>query len=147
MKPRSSCRFCPWRRGNAYDDRNILVTGGGNGPYYLIRARPSAGVSTHFLLAVLNHPLSEALVRTNTSVFRGGYYSHGKQFIDGLPVPLPDCETRAAIDALVDRLLESQAALGAARTPRERTRLQRLRDDLRGQVAGPDWPTVRAYEQ
>ena len=28
-----------------------------------------------FLLAVLHHPLSEAIVRTHTSSFRGGYYS------------------------------------------------------------------------
>ena len=118
----------------AYDARNILVTGGGNGPYYLIGARPGAGVSNHFLLAVLNHPLSEALVRTNTSVFRGGYYSHGKQFIEGLPVPLPDPEARAAIDVLVDRLLGLQAALRAARTPRERMRLDRLWDDLKRQL-------------
>ena len=118
----------------AYDDQNIMVTGGGNGPYYLVHARPGAEISNHFLLALLNHPLSEALVRTNTSVFRGGYYSHGKQFIEGLPVPLPDQDTKGDVEALVDRLIESQAAIGAARTPRERRRVQRLRDDLRRQV-------------
>lgn len=73
----------------AYDDSNIMVTGGGNGPYYMIRPCAGSAVTNLYLLAVLNHPLSEAFVRTNTSTFRGGYYSHGKQFIENLPIPVP----------------------------------------------------------
>ena len=118
----------------AYDDRDTFVTGGGNGPYYLIRSRPDAGVSNHYLLAVLNHPLSEAFVRTNTSVFRGGYYSHGKQFIETLPIPVPGEETKAEIEALVVRLIGMRNELNLARTPQERTRLCRLIDDLRQQI-------------
>ena len=118
----------------AYDDRDIFVTGGGNGPYYLIRLRPGAGVSNHYLLAVLNHRLSEAFVRTNTSVFRGGYYSHGKQFIETLPIPVPDGETKAEIEALVVRLIRMLDALALARTPQQRTRLKRSINDLRQQI-------------
>ena len=118
----------------AYDDRDIVVTGGGNGPYYLIRPRRGAGVSSHYLLAVLNHRLSEAFVRTNTSVFRGGYYSHGKQFIETLPIPVPGGETKAEIEALAVRLILVQDALASARTPQQRTRLNRSIDDLRQQI-------------
>ena len=110
------------------------MTGGGNGPYYLIRPRPGAGISNHYLLAVLNHQLSEAFVRTNTSVFRGGYYSHGKQFIETLPIPIPGEETRAEIEGLVARLIDMGDALAHARTLQQRTRLNRLIDDLRCQV-------------
>jgi len=39
------------------------------------------------LLAILNHPFAEAVVRSHTSVFGGGYYSHGKQFIEDIPIP------------------------------------------------------------
>ena len=53
------------------DGDDLVVTGGGNGPYYLIR--PRASHSIEFLLAVLAHPLSEAIVRSKPSVFRGGY--------------------------------------------------------------------------
>jgi len=64
-----------------------VISGGGNGPYYAIRPRPGAPYSIFFILAVLCHPLSEAIIRTETSVFGGGYYSHGKQFLEELPVP------------------------------------------------------------
>ncbi len=118
----------------AYDDRNVVVTGGGNGPYYLIRPRPGAGVSSHYLLAVLNHRLSEAFVRTNTSVFRGGYYSHGKQFIETLPIPVPGGEAQAEIEALVVRLIRMRDALALARTPLQRTQRNRSIDDLTQQI-------------
>ena len=119
---------------HAYDDQNTLVTGGGNGPYYLIRPRPDAPVSNHYLLAILNHPLSEAFVRTNTSPFRGGYYSHGKQFIETLPVPVPDDATRSSIEALVRKLISKLDDLAAAHIPRESTRLVRETTDLKSQI-------------
>ena len=118
----------------AYDNRDIVVTGGGNGPYYLIRPRRGAGVSNHYLLAVLNHRLSEAFVRTKTSVFRGGYYSHGKQFIKTLPIPVSGGETNAEIEALAVRIIGVRDALAFARTPQQRTRLNRSIDDLRQQI-------------
>ena len=78
-------------------------------------------MSNHYLLAVLNHPVSEAFVRTETSVFQGGYYSHGKQFIKTLPIP---CRlilaTRAEIEELVVTLIARHDALASARTsPRQ----------------------------
>ena len=115
----------------AYDDSNVVVTGGGNGPYYLLRPRDDSGLTNFYLLAILNHPLSEAFVRTNTSPFRGGYYSHGKQFIEHLPVPIPREPERAAIEALVRDLLTAHDNLAAARTPHlqdvQRTRITELR--------------------
>lgn len=118
----------------AFDDRDILVTGGGNGPYYLIRCKPNTDISNHYLLAVLNHQLSEAFVRTSTSVFRGGYYSHGKQFIETLPIPIPNNDSKAQIEALVGHLIDKQDALGLARTPQQRTQLIRSIDDLKLQI-------------
>lgn len=118
----------------AYDDSNIMVTGGGNGPYYMIRPRAGVTVTNHYLLAVLNHPLSEALVRTNTSPFRGGYYSHGKQFIENLPIPVPNDQERAAIEALVVQMIDSLDAFTTARTPHQGTIHMRLAVDLRAQI-------------
>ena len=108
-----------------------MVTGGGNGPYYMIRPRPSVAISNHYLLAVLNHPLSEAFVRTNTSPFRGGYYSHGKQFIENLPIPIPSDPERTSIEALVVQMIDAMAAVAAARTPQQKTIRKRQADDLR----------------
>ena len=80
-----------------YESENIVITGGGNGPYYAIRPYPETPYSIYYILAVLCHPLSEAIIRTKTSVFRGGYYSHGKQFLEELPIPAIDFETPAGV--------------------------------------------------
>lgn len=122
----------------SYDDADVMITGGGNGPYYMIRAREGAGVSNWYLLALLNHPLSEAFVRTNTSTFRGGYYSHGKQFIEDLPIPMPSDAIRNAIEQLASTLVHVLEEHAAARTPHERTLKEReataLRDEIEKQV-------------
>lgn len=138
----------------AYDEDNVMVTGGGNGPYYLIRQRDGAGVTDHFLLAVLNHPVSEAFIRTNTSVFRGGYYSHGKQFVKDLPIPIPSDGDRAMIDTLVAQLITAQGDVESARTPHDKTLYERQAVDLRLQIEAqvtrlfglttPDMEIVRA---
>lgn len=118
----------------AYDEANAIFTGGGNGPYYMVRAREDADVSTLYLLAVLNHPLSEAFVRTNTSSFRGGYYSHGKQFIENLPVPVPAEAQRTAIEKKTKELIRAVDEVTAARIPREGKRKEREVVELRKEV-------------
>ena len=119
----------------AYDESNTIITGGGNGPYYMIRAKDDAPISTLYLLAILNHPLCEAMIRTNTSVFRGGFYSHGKQFIKDLPIPVPDDDAeKAVIEQQAGRVVSALEALNAARTPHERTRRERAAKDSRAQL-------------
>jgi hypothetical protein len=117
----------------SYDESNTIITGGGNGPYYMIRARDGAPVSTQFLLAVLNHPLCEAMIRMSTSVFRGGYYSHGKQFIQNLPIPIPNEEhDLQTVEAQVQKVVAACDALKSARTPREQTvQMRAVRDSRR----------------
>jgi len=118
----------------AYDEADITVTGGGNGPYYMIRPNPGAAFSIEYLLAVLHHPLCEAMIRTNTSTFRGGYYSHGKQFIEHLPIPEVEDAERATIENMVRELIaESDSAL-AARTPHERNLHDRAAAALRARI-------------
>jgi type I restriction-modification system DNA methylase subunit len=120
----------------AYDERNILMTGGGNGPYYMIRPRSDAGVSNFYLLAVLHHPLSEAMIRTNTSPFRGGYYSHGKQFIEHLPIPSAPADKVADIERLVGAVIAANDAAVAARTPHQRDVHEKNANALRDQIDG-----------
>ena len=120
----------------SYDDTNIIVTGGGNGPYYMVRARPDAPLSNYYLLAVLHHPLSEAMVRGNTSVFRGGYYSHGKQFIEDLPVPVPSEPDLRVVERIVAQLIDAIDAVNASRTPQQRVVRKRHADVLRDQIEG-----------
>ena len=118
----------------SFDDSNVIVTGGGNGPYYMVRPGPESPVSNYYLLAVLHHPLSEAMVRTNTSVFRGGYYSHGKQFIEGIPVPLPPEDETAVVEETVAELISTLDALKTSRTPQQRLLRTRQANQLRRQI-------------
>ncbi len=64
----------------------VMFTGGGNGPYYGLSLKTSTPESIEYILAVLCYWLTEALVKYRTSVFGGAYYSHGKQFVEVLPV-------------------------------------------------------------
>ena len=84
--------------------------------------RPRAGVdeTNYFLLAVLHHPLSEAMVRTHTSLFRGGYYSHGKQFIEHLPIPQATAVQRTEIEQRVGELIAAIEDAQQAGTPHQR---------------------------
>jgi type I restriction-modification system DNA methylase subunit len=120
----------------AYDESNVLMTGGGNGPYYMIRPRAGADTSNFYLLAILHHPLSEALIRTNTSPFRGGYYSHGKQFIEHLPIPSSTVAQRAEIERLVGEVIAANDAANVARTPHQRDVHERNANALRDQIEG-----------
>lgn len=68
-----------------YDKSNTLFTGGGNGPYYGIRSINS-DYDNFVILAILNSNIFDRWVKSKSSVFRGGYYSFGKQFIKNFPI-------------------------------------------------------------
>jgi hypothetical protein len=67
-----------------FDEANIQFTGGGNGPYYSLLSR--TGYSPLYFMAILAHPLFEGVIKSGASEFRGAYYSHGKQFMERLPI-------------------------------------------------------------
>lgn len=117
-----------------YDDEGIMITGGGNGPYNMVRPLPDAEESNFFLLAILNHPLSEAMVRMNTSIFRGGYYSHGKQYIRNLPVPQANVAQRIEIEQLVSEAIAANDRADRARIPHQKTLHERNASALREQI-------------
>ena len=118
----------------SYDDTDLMVTGGGNGPYYAVRALPDVPVSNYYLLAVLNHPLSEAMVKSIASVFRGNYYSHGKQFIKDLPIPIPPRAELRSVDKMVVELIGTLEKARTSRTPAERKIRERHSNELRTRI-------------
>jgi len=67
-----------------HDTNNLLFTGGGNGPYYCLLNK--SNYSLLYFLGILSHPVIENMVKAGASEFRGYYYSHGKQFIEKLPI-------------------------------------------------------------
>lgn len=118
----------------AQDDDDIVVTGGGNGPYYLIRSDDEHELPNSVLLAILNHPLAEAVVRSHTSVFGGGYYSHGKQFISDILVPILSTKMRDAIADMVAEVIDARLTLANAKTPAEIDKASRRYHGLRDRL-------------
>ncbi len=128
----------------AHDDQDIIFTGGGNGPYYGLRPLPKTELSIHYLQAVLSHPVIEAMVRAIGSSFRGGYRSHGKQFIKDLPIRPIDFTNPAdraihdKIVALVRALIQATERAGAVTVPAQRQQagqqVQHLRQAVERQV-------------
>lgn len=79
----------------------VMFTGGGNGPFYGLEMRPSSNESIEYISAALCHWFTEALIRSKTSFFHQGYYSHGKQFVEKLPIRhinFEDADERAKHD-------------------------------------------------
>ena len=128
----------------AYDDQDIIFTGGGNGPYYGLRPLPETMLSIHYLQAVLSHPIIEAMVRAIGSPFRGGYRSHGKQFVKNLPIRQIDFtndDERVAHNRIVDlvkTLIQTTERAATATVPIQRQQAtlqgQRLRKAVEKQV-------------
>ena len=69
-----------------YDNTSVAFTGGGNGPFYGLEMKSTAQESIFYIQAILNHWFIERLVKSKASKFRGNYYSHGKQFVEQLPI-------------------------------------------------------------
>ncbi len=76
------------------------------------------------------------MVRTHTSPFRGGYYSHGKQFIEHLPIPSATPVEQANIEAFVTQLIAANDAAQAVRVPHQKTLHERNAAALRDQIEG-----------
>jgi hypothetical protein len=115
-----------------YDSNGLYFTGGGNGPYYGVRwASPEDQHSIHYLQALLGSRLLDSHLQRISSPFRGGYYSYGKRFIEQLPIRPIDFSNpgdRAAhgrMVSLVERMLDLHKKLGSAKSPNEKTRLDR----------------------
>jgi hypothetical protein len=125
----------------AYDDQNIIITGGGNGPYYALRLKETTPLSVFYIQAVLSHPIIESMVQAGASTFRGGYGSHGKQFIEDLPICQIDFENvkeqKKAHDdivSLVKQLMKTTEDWSKATIPIKKDPLSSQRNVLIKQI-------------
>ncbi|HEX8426453.1 Eco57I restriction-modification methylase domain-containing protein [Hymenobacter sp.] len=122
----------------AFDRTNLHFTGGGNGPFYSVASRGQ--YSMLYLMAILTHPVIEAMVRARASEFEGAYYSHGKQFISGLPIRQIDFGVAAeqarhdTIVRAVEQLIEARAQLQANTLPADRSVILRVVQTRENQV-------------
>jgi hypothetical protein len=120
------------------DDENILITGGGNGPYYAMRTKGT--YDNRYIQALLYHPVIEAMVRARSVKFDGNYYSHKKDSIKDLPIVALDLSQKADKDkhddlvALVSQIEQAVAAEQAATSPGNRTLARKRSTALRKQL-------------
>lgn len=94
------------------DDLNIQFTGGGNGPYYSLVN--NSNYSILYFMGILSHPLFENMVKAGASEFRGAYYSHGKQFIENIPIKIIDEQNIEEVNAYKN-IIKSVKALIVAK--------------------------------
>ncbi len=122
----------------ALDNNDLQFTGGGNGPYYALINR--SNYSLLYFLGILSHPLFENMVKAGASEFRGAYYSHGKQFIENIPIRQIDSDNTSekekynTVIKLVESLIKTKAQLKSVAYGSKRTVLQRKADTLFDQL-------------
>jgi type I restriction-modification system DNA methylase subunit len=125
-----------------FDDKNTVITGGGNGPYYALRPVNDGKLSIYYIQAILSHLVIDTMVASRASRFRGGYVSHGKQFIQEIPVPIPDMTSPTQKD-LYDEIVRIMKTLNKAadgfrdaRSPEKKRVMGKLCDQLRTKKDG-----------
>ncbi|MCU7551782.1 N-6 DNA methylase [Chitinophagaceae bacterium LB-8] len=124
--------------GYAYDQMNIQFTGGGNGPYYSLIS--SSQYSPLYILGILCHPVFEAMVKAGASEFQGAYYSHGKQFIENIPIKEIDFgkkdekQKHDEIAKTVQQLIASKASYKSVYIDAKKAVLKRKHDYLFGSL-------------
>lgn len=123
-----------------YDSKDVLFTGGGNGPYYALRVKKDEKISLYYLLGILSHPILEFSVKSKASTFRGGYYSHGKEYLSGLPIAIPDFadrQSKNAYDEIVEttiKIISLQNKLSKTKTPHQQSILQKQSNVLKQEL-------------
>jgi type I restriction-modification system DNA methylase subunit len=110
---------------------DLFFTGGVAGGYGIL-VLPE--YSTKYILGLLNSKLLEWFLRQSATQMRGGYYSYESRFIRNLPIrtiALSNPTDKAHHDKmveLVERMLSLHKELVAAKTPDDKTRIQRQID-------------------
>lgn len=98
---------------------------------FTIGLGPTAKVRPEFVLGLLNSKLLFWRLRKSSNVFRGGWITCTKQYFGELPIRAIDTSSREdmalhdQIVKLVDQMTGLHPQLSAARTPQEKTALER----------------------
>ena len=110
---------------------HFLGSGGGGGGGYGLVPKLESSINIKFLLGILNSKFADWFIKLSNSKFSGGYYSFNKQYIEALPIRVINTSDRVEksghekIVNLVNQALELHKNLAAAKTPQEKTSLER----------------------
>ncbi|MCP5499275.1 MAG: Eco57I restriction-modification methylase domain-containing protein [Leptospiraceae bacterium] len=82
----SRASFALDREGKYY----FVGSGGGGGGGYGITIKEEFQISYEYLLGLLNSKLLDSYLQSYSSPFRGGYFAYNRQYIEKLPIYIPD---------------------------------------------------------
>jgi type I restriction-modification system DNA methylase subunit len=120
----------------------FVGSGGGGGGGYGLTLKSSTGLSLEYVCGILNSDIIDGLLRTRSSRFQNGYYAYSKQFIESLPIRVPDpasakdLATFRGIETFVKRLEDNSTHLNLAKSPQELQRLRSEASQLETQLNG-----------
>lgn len=101
---------------------------------YGITLKQNVAESAKYLLGLLNSKVLDFYLKRVSTTMRGGFFRYFTQFIEQLPIHVinfSDAADKARHDkmvSLVEQMLDLHKRLAAAKTPDEKTRLQRQID-------------------
>ena len=104
------------------DSGDYFILGGAAGGYGLL---PKEGVDPLCLLGLLNSRLLSFAMTAGGQQMESGYYSFEARFIRSAPIELPSGKSAARLRSLVEQMLGTKRQLLAAKSPHEKTRLER----------------------
>ena len=110
---------------------HFVGSGGGGGGGYGIILKEQCAVAYEYVLALLNSRLLDYYLKCISSRFRGGYYAYSRQYLEQLPIRVPDVTEPAEgniherIVLLAQRMLALRDTLSASGTSVERERSKR----------------------
>lgn len=113
---------------------HFVGSGGGGGGSYGLIVKSTTRHSIYCILGMLNSKLVDWLAKLANSRFGGGYYSFNRQYIEPIPIRPIDFESprdKTCHDRMVsqvERMLDLHQRLSDAKTPTDKTRLQRQID-------------------
>lgn len=122
--PKLLCQVLSSRGNFTLDgDGKYYFLGGGTAGGYAIKVKDDDQTQLKYLLGILNSKLTTYYVSKVASGFRGGFFAFGKSSLRSLP--LPALSHHDGIVEQVDLMLSLHKQLQEARTPHEKTALQR----------------------
>jgi hypothetical protein len=124
-------------RGTCFLDRDrrwLLDTA------YAITVKPNTSVDLQYILGILNSPLLTYFLKETGTALRGGYFRMKTAYLNPFPIrtinfsdPTDKAHHEKMVE-LVERMLSLHKELESAKTPDEKTRMQRQIDTTDQQI-------------
>ena len=118
----------------------FVGSGGGGGGGYGVTLRSDERMAYEYVLGLLNSNLLDHFLKSLSSPFSGGYFAYNRQYIEQLPIHIIDFSDPVQKDdhgqmvELVGRMLSLHKQLASAKTPDDKTRLERQIDATDQQI-------------